>query len=130
MLRAIGRWLDVNGEAIYGARPWTLFGEGPTAVVEGPFADEKRPPFTSADVRFTTRDGVLYAVVLAWPDDNRVTVKSLARNSPHLPGEVRSVALLGAREAPKWSRDATGLHVELPATRPTDYALALRIAMR
>ena len=54
MLRAIGGWLRVNGEAIYGTRPWTQFGEGPTRVVEGPFADTKRKPFTSQDVRFTT----------------------------------------------------------------------------
>ena len=42
MLREIGRWLAVNGEAIYGTRPFAVFGEGPTAVVEGPFGDTKR----------------------------------------------------------------------------------------
>ena len=127
MLRAIGRWLAVNGDAIYATRPWEVFGEGPTAVVEGPFADEKRRPFTPDDVRFTTREGVLYAIVLAWPDDRRVTVRSLARGSPHLRGDVRSVELLGATAPLKWSRDDAGLHVDLPADRPSDYALVLRV---
>jgi len=46
MLLEIGRWLKVNGASIYGTRPWRVYGEGPTRVVEGPFGDTKRKPFT------------------------------------------------------------------------------------
>ena len=81
MLRAIGGWLRVNGEAIYGTRPWTQFGEGPTKIVEGPFADTKRKPFTSQDVRFTTKGPLLYATVLDWPADEQVLIKSLAKSA-------------------------------------------------
>ena len=113
MLRDIGQWLAVNGEAIYGTRPFAVFGEGPTAVVEGPFADEKRKAFTSEDVRFTTKDGQLYAIVLAWPESGRVTIRSLGRRaSPHLPQEVASVELLGVQAPVKWTRDAAGLRVD------------------
>lgn len=129
ILRGIGRWLATNGEAIYGTRPFTVFGEGPTAVVEGPFADEKRKAFTSEDVRFTTRDGRLYAIVLAWPADGKVTVRSLGRSTAALAGEVKSVELVGATGQLKWTRDDQGLHVALPKTRPTEYALALRITL-
>jgi alpha-L-fucosidase len=130
MLREVGAWLTVNGEAIYGTRPFEIFGEGPTAVVEGPFADTKRKPFTPRDLRFTTRDGVLYAIALAWPDDGRVTVTPLARGGPYLDGEVRAVGLVGAKGALEWSRDERGLHVRLPVARPSPCAFALRITRR
>ena len=130
ILRGIGQWLTVNGEAIYGTRPFTVFGEGPTGVVEGPFGDEKRKAFTSEDVRFTTRDGRLYAIVLAWPENGKVTVRSLGRSAPVFEGEIESVELVGAAAPVQWTRDEAGLHVVLPRARPSDHALALRIATR
>jgi alpha-L-fucosidase len=68
ILREIGRWLAVNGEAIYGSRPWVKFGEGPTQVPEGMFTDTKRTEFTSQDFRFTVKGDTLYAICLGWPD--------------------------------------------------------------
>jgi alpha-L-fucosidase len=130
MLREIGRWLDVNGEAIYQTRPFTVYGEGPTAVVEGPFGDTKRKPFTSADVRFTTRPGRLYAIVLDWPADRRVSIRSLGRQGAPAAGEVASVELLGAAAPVRFRQDDEGLHVELPPAPPSDHAFTLRILRR
>ena len=126
ILKAIGGWLRVNGEAIYGTRPWTQFGEGPTQIVEGSFADTKRKPFTSQDVRFTTKGGLLYATVLDWPADGRVIIKALAKGAANV-GTVRSVELLGASSAVSWSQAADGLRVQLPAVHPTDYAFSLKV---
>jgi alpha-L-fucosidase len=131
ILREIGAWLSANGEAIYGTRPWTMFGEGPTAVVEGPFADTKRAAFTDADIRFTTRGESLYAIALAWPTSGTVHVKALAAGSPHLREEIASVDLLGGLGDVRWKRDGEGLHLELPrapAARPP--AVAFRISRR
>src|SRR5262245_33282117 len=116
ILRRIGGWLATNGEAIYGSRPFVVFGEGPTAIVEGPFGDTKRKAFTAEDVRFSTRDGTLYAIILAWPESRRVLVRSLAKGSPHLTREVASVELLGASAPVRWTRDDAGLRVEMPET--------------
>jgi alpha-L-fucosidase len=131
MLREIGRWLRVNGEAIYGTRPWTIFGEGPTAVVEGPFADTKRLAFTAQDIRFTRKGDTLFATALAWPESGVLTIASLARGSQHYPSEIAAVDVLGAGAPRRVWRDAAGLHVALPAApSPRPAAVSLRITSR
>ncbi len=78
MLKEMGAWLKLNGEAIYESRPWQTFGEGPTKVEMGSFTDGKRPMFTGQDYRFTTRGGKLYAIALNWPGEKAV-IRSLAK---------------------------------------------------
>jgi len=127
MLRELGAWLKVNGEAIYGTRPWRIYGEGPTSVVAGSFSDTRRPPFTSEDFRFTTKGDTLYAIALAWPEDRRLVVRSLASGSEHVNGRVKRVRLLGRRGSLKFEQTAEGLVVQLPAEPPSKYAVALAI---
>ncbi|HXE80485.1 MAG TPA: alpha-L-fucosidase [Vicinamibacterales bacterium] len=130
MLREIGAWLAVNGEAIYGTRPWTVFGEGPTQVIEGPFADDKRKPFTADDIRFTRKGASLYAIALAWPESGVVRIRTLADGSKHLSGGIASVELLGSG-AVEWTRDAEGLHIRLPRPpEPRPHAMSFRITSR
>jgi alpha-L-fucosidase len=128
ILLEIGRWLSINGEAIYGTRPWKVFGEGPTEVVGGSFNDTKRRPFTGEDIRFTAKDSTLYAIALAWPDSGSVTIKSLAAGSRLAFRRIRKVELLGSRARLQWTPDTAGLIVKLPGQRPCDYAFALKIS--
>ena len=64
ILREIGAFLRDNGEAVYGTRPWRIFGEGPTQVQNGGVTDGVRKEFTPADFRYTRRDGSLYVTAL------------------------------------------------------------------
>jgi alpha-L-fucosidase len=134
IVEEIGAWLKVNGEAIYATRPWKIYGEGPSTEssekghAEGQ-ADVSKKPFTPADIRFTqSKDGAtLYAIVLEIPKDGKVLVKSLAAGSPHAPGRIDAVRLVGGGDL-EFTRDETGLHVSLPKKfdGKTAFALAIR----
>jgi len=122
MLREIGTWLKINGEAIYGTRPWHKFGEGPTQIAAGSFSDGKKLQFTARDFRFTTKGKTLYAIALAWPSDGKLLVKSLAGRN------VKRVELLGFSGKLQWEQMADGLDVSLPETTPCDFAVTLKIS--
>lgn len=129
MLRDIGRWLDVNGEAIYGSRPWKTFGEGPTEVHEGAFTDTKRQAFTSQDIRFTTKGNSLYAICLAWPEGS-VTIRSLGSHGPVPADGIAEISMLGSAGVLAWTQDADGLTIQTPPARPCAHAYTFRITRK
>ena len=128
VLRAIGRWLDVNGDAIYGTRPWRSFGEGPTVIPEGYFSDTRRGEFTGKDYRFTAKGETLYAIALAWPG-KEATIISLAKDSRLCPEEIERVRMLGIDDTLSWVRDESGLHITLPDQPPCEHAFVLEISL-
>jgi len=126
VLLGVGKWLKQNGEAIYGTRPWTVYGEGPTHNVAGAsFSEEKDKPFTAQDIRFTTKGKALYAILLGWPGKESV-ITSLPEGKTLWFGKIRDVRLLGAEQPLHWAQDRQGMRVELPATPPGDHAYILK----
>jgi alpha-L-fucosidase len=126
VLRDVGSWLKVNGDAIYGTRPWKVFGEGPTQVSEGSFHDTDTQPFTPEDFRFTAKGGALYAIELGWPEKPESVIHTL---KTAVAGEqpVESVELLGSGAKLQFQQKNDGLHIQLPAQAPGKFAYAFRI---
>jgi alpha-L-fucosidase len=133
-LEDMANWMKVNREAIFGTRPWKIYGEGPstTAAAEpgrfGGVKDTRKEPFTAQDLRFTAKGQTLYALALAWPADGKLRIRSLGQDRGLSPAKIKQVELLGAKSKLTWLRTAEELSVNLPVAAPCQHAFVLRIA--
>lgn len=87
ILLTVGKWLETNGEAIYGSRPWTRYSDG--------------------TFHFTTNNGALYAIGRGGP----AVIPSLASG---MAGTVERVTLLGHPGAVTFTQDGSSLTVQMP----------------
>jgi len=130
ILDEITQWMAVNSEAIYGTRPWKIFGEGPgtpSSAAGERFNERRRKELTAEDVRFTAKGRTLYAFFMGWPE-KQVVIAPLGTTSKHVEGKISNVELLGFRGKVQWTQDEAGLKVQLPAEKPCDHAFVLKIA--
>ncbi|MGA2542573.1 MAG: alpha-L-fucosidase [Verrucomicrobiota bacterium] len=125
MLHQLADWTKINGEAIYGTRPWLVYGEGPVRARGGSFREDAH--YTAKDIRFTTKGKTLYAIALGWPDDGKVTIKSLAKTSDPAQNKINKVELLGRAGELKFNQNEDGLVVESAGDKSSDLTCALRI---
>ena len=125
VLRDVGSWLAVNGDAIYGTRPWRVYGEGPTQVAAGSFHDTDTANYTAEDFRFTTKGNALYAIEMGWSAGGEAVIHSLGTTAGSQ--KVESVALLGSDAKIQARQEADGLHLQIPAQPPGKYAYVFRV---
>jgi alpha-L-fucosidase len=126
VLLDVGGWLNVNGDAIYGTRPWTKFGEGPTEVKAGSFHDTDTDSYTPLDFRFTTKGNSLYAIQMDCPSGEEAVIRSLRSDIAGSRG-VTKVTLLGASSELPFTQRPDGLHIRLSGSTHCTYAAVYRI---
>ena len=108
ILKNIGKWMDINGEAIYGTRPWNTFKDG--------------------DVRFTCKGRHLYAIALKWPGAGKtLTISSLKKVQGGK--KISEVVLLGHKGKLLWKHTGEGLAIVAPDKEPCQYAYSFRISL-
>jgi alpha-L-fucosidase len=126
LLRGLGAWLSLNGEAIYETRHWKVYGEGPTNAPTVAFKEHENAPFTPQDVRFTTsKDGkTLYAICLGWPGAS-ATIGALGELAPR----IRQVTMLGVAGALEWEAGEAGVTIACPPRAPCEHAVTFKVEL-
>ena len=102
-MEAIGRWMHVNGDAIYGTTASRF-----TSLPWG---------------RSTTKGATIYLHVFDWPKDGRLIV-------PGLKTPVTAARLLAGGAALKVATDASGIIVEVPPAAPDPIASVIELRLQ
>ncbi|MDD3888888.1 MAG: alpha-L-fucosidase [Syntrophomonadaceae bacterium] len=89
MAKDVGAWLKINGEAVFGSRPFEVYGEN--------------------NICFTRNNGYIYATIFNW-DDSQITIKSLHSNGSTL-GKISRVDMLGSDIEINFVQNETGLTI-------------------
>lgn len=140
ILFEIGDWLAVNGEAIFGTRPFDVAAEGPTEVADvnytvemvnaqinnekGDAGDLHSGLFTAEDFRFTRKGDTVYAIAMGWSATGEFLVKSLSNSKCN---KITSVSMLGYDGELTFEQMSSGLKVLLPKEKPCNFAYVLKV---
>lgn len=131
ILADIKAWMDIHSESIYDTRPWTTFGEGPTAETARPINNQgfnEGINYTAQDIRYVQKNGTVYATVMGWPSTSSVTLRALSPASPSYEGKVTGVELLGHGTV-AYQNTEEGLIVSLPDQHPNEIAFVLKLTL-
>lgn len=134
IVQQIGRWMKINGDSIYGTRPWVIYGEGPVADAANPLSaqgfNEGNVQMSAKDIRFNKKgDKTLYVTVCGVPEED-IVVKSLGSKTPQNAKRIRSISLLGSSELVQWNQEKDSLTIKKPQEVPSQEAIVYCVTFR
>lgn len=141
VLYEIGDWLSTYGEAIYGTRPFSIYGESTaeldsvnfdTSQIEeqtrkGVFSDDFKYGLHEGDIRFTVKGNILYVIIIGCPDISSINIKSLAEGNGLKLKSISRIDMIGSANNLEWTRNTAALTVKLNGKMPSKHANILRI---
>ncbi|WP_299583897.1 alpha-L-fucosidase [uncultured Sunxiuqinia sp.] len=135
LLEGLGKWMEINGEGLYGTRAWNVYGEGPSTKKKStkeqdfnPSSHDVAETYTSEDFRYTCEgEEILNAFFMKWPEDGKLTLRLLAKNSNNK-AKIDKVELLGSTAKLAFQYSSKGLEIELPTEKPCEHAWTLKVS--
>ncbi len=128
-LLEIGKWLSVNGEAIYDTRPFVTYGEGVTILGKNHFGgvQGRGISYMPEDFRFTENGDFLYIIQLGVPEPGKeYLLKSFVNGGIAAKYKVKKIEVLGSSEKIKFDQTNDGLRIAAPKVAPNDKAVVYK----
>ncbi len=119
ILEKLADWFAVNGDGIYGTRPWRVAAEGLSRVNPEGFKESK-VEWAPGDYRFTSKGNVVYAFMMA-PEAGEAVLRSFTER-------VQAVELLGFGKC-DFAQPFGVLNVKLPEKLPSEFVNCLKITL-
>ena len=152
LLDDIGEWVNINSEAIYGSKPWKIYGDNldsksfsedkllgkaeetdlehykKVAAKNEQFNERKKDsePYAPDVVRFTTKGDALYVFVLN-PKEGKISIPSLGLKSKQKPGKIKSISIIGSKRKIEFKQDSEKLTLFVPSERPNEYTVVFKL---
>lgn len=126
-LLAIGKWMEANGEGIYGSTYWTQYKEGDTVISSGSFNDSDEVAYTEKDFRFTYKGGSVYAFWMR-PAAGDVHIKAFKKHLPH-DFFIEEISLLSTGEKLEYERNEEEMIIKAKESLKSDMPLCFKIKL-
>ncbi len=85
--------------------------------------------YVPQDIRFTTRDDVLYAIAMGWDDSGQLNINSLATGAEHFK-PIRGISLVGYDGDITWEATTEQLAIQIPKKQIGQHAFVYRIEFK